>query len=66
MVDYNEPWNRDKCINVMIEYYILRCIYETDWEHIKNNNRETPYHDKLYEVTAEYQINYAKEITEVA
>lgn len=60
-----EPWNKEKCLNVMLEYYILRCIYDDNWNEIKECDRDTEYHYKLNETAFEYQMNYCKQVTEV-
>lgn len=62
MNDYYYSDNREKYLNVMIEYYILRCIYDDEWVEIKERDRDTDYHYKLYEVAFEYQINHCKEV----
>ena len=69
VIQYQEDKNR--CINVMLEYYILRCIYDIQWgsihKQILNGDEfETSYHTELFENNNEYQWNYAVEVSDVA
>ena len=55
--------DKQRCINVMLEYYILRQIYGDNWEGMKqtyfNSGEyyETPYHMQLFELNQESQYN---------
>lgn len=65
MLDYSEPWNKEKCINVMLEYYILRCIYSSNWNEIKELvYNDSDYHQALYEHVSDAQVLHAIEVTE--
>lgn len=71
--DYREDFcgvDKDRCINVMVEYYLLRCIYDSNWEGIKkqiNNGYEfeTYYHNRLFDLNNEAQYNNLKVVEEV-
>lgn len=71
--DYKEDFcgvDKDRCINVMVEYYLLRCIYDSNWEGIKkqiNNGYEfeTYYHNRLFDINSEAQYNNLKVVEEV-
>lgn len=59
--DYKQPCN-DREINVMIEFYLLYCIYEgTDF-----SSCETSYYYRLYESANEIMYNHLTVITEDA
>ena len=66
--DYKEDFcgvDKDRCINVMVEYYLLRCIYDDNWEgiskQIKNGYEfETYYHNRLFDINNEAQYNNLK------
>lgn len=65
--DYKEDFcgnGRNRCINVMVEYFILTRIYESKWNEIKKLDYayETPYHFELFEKNNELQYNYIKEV----
>lgn len=51
---------KEQYTNVMIEYYILRCIYNGYWTDNRANYNETSYHYELYDNLLEYQMNYCK------
>ena len=57
--------DKERSLNVMLEYYILRCIYGCKWSEIDDNWNDTEYHYKLNENAFEYQINYCKQVEEV-
>lgn len=60
MDDYNND-DKDRCIQVMLEYFILNCIYESSWSEIKKlADNESDYHQSLYEYANEMQCNYAR------
>lgn len=55
--------DKERCLNVMIEYYILRQIYDNDWNGMSKIFRnceeyETAYHYQLFDNNREYQMNY--------
>ena len=53
--------NKNRCIQVMIEYYILHCIYNDTWQGMKNqDDYNTPYHWELFEKNQEIQYNNLK------
>ena len=59
---FKEQYKYDsaRCINVMIEYYILHCIYDNStWEEIKNlkDDYNTSYHYRLFGANDEIQYN---------
>lgn len=59
--------DKNRCINVMLEYYILHCIYDNNWkgihkQYLNGYEYETPYHFQLFETANEYQLKYLKEI----
>lgn len=59
----NDPLEKNRSLNVMLEYYILTCIYENKWEVIKELSwNDTEYHNKLYECVNEAQYNYAIQV----
>ena len=67
--DYKEDFcgtDKDRCINVMVEYYILNKIYGTNWAGIRKNyydaEYDTPYHWELFEKNQELQYSYIKEV----
>ena len=74
MNDYKEDFcgvDRDRCINVMVEYYILNQIYGDNWEGIKKQVKngyeyDTPYHFQLFDKNTELQYNFIKEVESVA
>ena len=45
--------DKNKCLNVMIEYYLLTCIYDTFNLSNIDNYYETIYHNNLYETARE-------------
>ena len=69
MIQYLDDKNR--CINVMLEYYILTCIYSDNWKGIhkqflNGEQFDTPYHTELFENNNEYQWNYAIKVSDAA
>lgn len=62
MADYNSD-DKERCIDVMLEYYILTCIYNGFWSDIKTAPAyDTQYHYALYEYANEMQYVYAIEV----
>ena len=60
---YLDSTEKARSLNVMLEYYILTCIYENKWEVIKELSwNDTEYHNKLYECVNEAQYNYAIQV----
>lgn len=69
IIQYQDDKNR--CINVMLEYYILRCIYDTNWKGIHKQilngyEFDTFYHFQLFDNNREYQMRYLREVTDAA
>lgn len=57
---YLDSTEKARNLNVMLEYYILTCIYESNWQDIKESNwNNTEYHNELYEAATEFQYEYA-------
>lgn len=57
---YSDSTEKTRSLNVMLEYYILTCIYESNWQDIKESDwNNTEYHTKLYEAATESQYEYA-------
>jgi hypothetical protein len=73
MQDYKEDFcgvDKCRCINVMLEYYILTKIYDDSWAGMKKQIRngyeyDTPYHWQLFERNNELQYNFIKEVETV-
>lgn len=63
---YKEDKNR--CINVMIEYYILNQIYGNTWQYIKKLDcyTETPYHWDLFDANQTALYNNLKTVENTA
>lgn len=64
MTNYNAD-DKERCIDVMLEYYILTCIYDSNWGDIKNKCNESDYYCKLCEYANEIQYNYAVKVESV-
>lgn len=63
---YNDPTEKDRSLNVMLEYYILNCIYETNWMSIKDMDwNNTSYHYALYDAINEIQVNHTHPVAVV-
>ena len=57
---YSDSTEKARNLNVMLEYYILTCIYESNWQDIKESDwNNTEYHNKLYQAATESQYEYA-------
>jgi hypothetical protein len=56
--------DKDRCLNVMLEYYILRQLYGAEWLEIKQLDflYETPYHQDLFNINNDAQWNNLKEV----
>ena len=60
---YSDSTEKVRSLNVMLEYYILTCIYESNWQDIKESDwNNTEYHNKLYEAATESQYEYAIQV----
>lgn len=64
--DYNyDDVNKDRCINVMLEYYLITCIFEADYKTIVEkdlNANDSNYKFHIYDCLSEIQMNYAEPI----
>lgn len=58
-------YDKNRCLNVMIEYYILNQLYGANWQAIKDMDDIfiTPYHQELFENNREYQYNNMHEVS---
>lgn len=68
IIDFkNQMVDDDRCINVMLEYYMLRCKYDmATWEQIATDRFRDVVNDRLYDRLYEIQINNSREVTEVS
>ena len=68
MEQYNRNEDKNLLINVMLEYFMLRCIYDRPLKEVVEkqiHHTETDYKQEIYDRLSEIQMNCSKVVEEV-